>query len=764
MVDVNPTLIRDVGQAMGGKKKTAKTDPHRTVMYQGRVIGINTVMNSCTVVVGSSTFENISYVKEPALGAYVAVLFQDPLMYVLGGLGTGAAGGGGDTSPIQIGTSTRGGGTLALAFVPTQTASYAPHPGEFVPCDTTVTGSFGNPLPFQPPHESIVGFQVANWVEGTYVFANTQGTDVFADGTTSSLVLSAFNATALLIYDAPQGIWYNLSDRAGTRWWLGTGPPDPLLGAEGDLWLDDTPTLSDITLNPAGDSFPGPLTLQPGSSFATTLDLPAEVGLQWSVSGPGIPSFTQIIDVTVDSGTGLITLLLSNTVFSPTPPSTATFTETVSYCQSPWFPLGAMSRWRTDMSTQKTVVFFGDDSVEGPYLWGSGEWTDDNFTFVSQVAQGLGNNVGLGYRGIWKSALRGGGGPWSAEWVFSGTWSVVTPVIAPYGEALKATVVTSRGTWTVPANTLPIASYELVWVDVPGGGNWSYSHDGGSTWHSMGQTILGDNGLNKFLVVPSTPITEVIVRAGDVTGVTNEVCAIAAIIPYYNQAGPEQPGCVVHNLGRRGANLAASGTYGPLDQSGLSLSVLNLLAPDVIVIGFKGDAVAGDDTVSYVTALETIITITNAGGFQCDFGFLNLWDSATNTPNAADFRIAVQDMAEGYGAAVLDLYNAWAQEGFTSFPADNIFLADNENINQAGHDDIATRCIEMLGEALGPLVSTATPAPITPPGGADVEMTVFALTVNFPAVTVTTGSSGGGGSPGLMIPGMWLPGTTPAGD
>jgi hypothetical protein len=273
---------------------------------------------------------------------------------------------------------------------------------------------------------------------------------------------------------------------------------------------------------------------------------------------------------------------------------------------------------------------------------------------------------------------------------------------------------TKTGTWT-------LATTANVWDRAPYGytyrvtGAPKYRTDGGA-WINF-PTVAVDNLYHRFHI--ATPVTSTIqITNAGVTAVltwTKPVwwrpikefsidyvscgdTALIGVTPYFVNSPQTANGLIVHNLGANGQRLnnlcaaTAGDRYAFFDSVVLDGAAMSH-APNAGVTLMHINDIAINDAPSHGVNLTTFFNRTSPLG---PVTFMNPWECVYPTfPQAAQtaYRAQAKTTAATLGAKMLDLYDAWAANGWVGFQAaqDAGLLSDATHETQAGHIDLAPR-------------------------------------------------------------------------
>lgn len=257
----------------------------------------------------------------------------------------------------------------------------------------------------------------------------------------------------------------------------------------------------------------------------------------------------------------------------------------------------------------------------------------------------------------------------------------------------------------------PIAQIDVLYVDVTGAAQFSYSTNGGGAWtNGPAMSNPASAQLKKFSVTVANPATFK-VRAANAAG-TAAACTIAEFV-IYSVAAPTA-GVMVHNLCRDSGFLHASGGTSAdnngflngdglrvLDNAGNSANT-GSLQPTLAILLWSNDIENADAT--FTADLDTVRA--RISGY-CDMIVVNppeqLRSDGTSGAQATR-RAAVKSWCVTNGVAYLDIYDAWVAQGITGVTAadaDGLMLDDLQpslmpHLSLEGHSDIAGHLIRML--------------------------------------------------------------------
>lgn len=348
---------------------------------------------------------------------------------------------------------------------------------------------------------------------------------------------------------------------------------------------------------------------------------------------------------------------------------------------------------------------------------------------LARLLSGIwGPEVGYGFRGIWTpewTKHSGGGNSWTQ--ITSGASDV-----SPWAEGWQATS-TNTGSPHLEFDPLvlqgvpegSVACFEIVWIDIPGGANWAYSLNGGSSWTSCGQTLRGNNSLRRMFVNASVSSAGLLLRPNPSGAVGFYTAAFAGVIPYSVTGGPATgtdttarppilgPGFMLHDLGHDGGGI---GTYGGGIQdpftfyrttTGDSLAILDLLSPDLLIIENTPwdihanlyNPITGHD-VQLEAAWNAIIQRAYPYADVLAWNPPEIGGGFTGD-NEALYRTTVlkNNIATPNGLVVMDFYDAWSIVGFTgnaAAVAAGLINSGGVHCAQYGHTDEASRFASAL--------------------------------------------------------------------
>jgi hypothetical protein len=352
--------------------------------------------------------------------------------------------------------------------------------------------------------------------------------------------------------------------------------------------------------------------------------------------------------------------------------------------------------------TLSQLAFVGDSLTKGDADALSAIGDGGKGTFVELVAEllaalpSIGPLVSAGIQGAW---LTGGVYGWSR----AGTWTDVVSTDAfdktPYGLGAYASGSTKTMTWTKPSQWRALHGVAIYWVDYSGGGNWRYRKDGGA-WVNHGQTALNDNAICKFYVTGN--FTTLDIQASS-DGSASVGCYPFAVEPFFLAPSTSQ-GLIVHNFGTGGVSLhnlvlATSGDrMAILDTVRLGTGSPIASTPHAgVSMMHINDATQLNNTTTWATDLTTFNTRVSPLG---PVGFVNPWEIDPTVVSAtiqANYRAQTKTTGATLSAKVVDLYDAWAANGWTGNAAAlsagllTILLGKSTHQSQAGNIDLTPR-------------------------------------------------------------------------
>lgn len=256
-----------------------------------------------------------------------------------------------------------------------------------------------------------------------------------------------------------------------------------------------------------------------------------------------------------------------------------------------------------------------------------------------------------------------------------------------------------------------IAGLEIVWVDGPFNGAFSYSTDNGATWIAVPSTTPAAATIKRTFVATALPSGNFKIRAADAGGVGHFTAQCGIIL--YNVGVLPTSGCLVHNVACDGATLDAISAGGlgksfldPIDDNlrfldpGPNLANQSL-KPVLLVVYFTNDmlfANAGQLTVAQIQA--DVNTVIDRFEGYCDIIFMNDYEQGGGVDPViqAAVRAGVRNTCTSRGVAVLDVYDAWAAQGDVGFAQStaNGLMLDNNHPSLKGQLDIGAHIMRIL--------------------------------------------------------------------
>lgn len=355
--------------------------------------------------------------------------------------------------------------------------------------------------------------------------------------------------------------------------------------------------------------------------------------------------------------------------------------------------------------TVTTIDLVGDSEAEGSLFTGSqivggmGCWAELVAQRLGNIS-GIGPLLGAGFRSVGLAQETFATG----EMAYAGSWTSVVSTDAhdklPYGYGKTGNGSDRILTYTpcpVGSSYPPIVGFDYWWVDLAGGGNPSYSLDGGSGWTNFAETIVGNNGLKKCYI--ASAITSTLkVRCANAAG-TGTLAFPAGITPYFSDPRSATTGIVLNNFGLIGETLH----HLVQSTSGDRMAIL-----DSVTLG-SGSPISSNPTITLVLHINDV-QLANSTQWGTDLtslntrasavgtvGFLNMWAVETTDYNATqqiNYRAQTKTTAAGLSPVVkvLDIFDAWSALGLTTLTSQAAaFLADSLHPSQAGHKDLARR-------------------------------------------------------------------------
>lgn len=260
-----------------------------------------------------------------------------------------------------------------------------------------------------------------------------------------------------------------------------------------------------------------------------------------------------------------------------------------------------------------------------------------------------------------------------------------------------------------------IAQADLYFVDNAGGGTFSYSTDGGTTWVDVPSTTPAIATLRKVSIVTTLPSGNLKVRGASAAGVAHTMILVG--VSLLNTVAPTS-GVIVHNCAQDGMTVNATtvgGGQGILsggasnlcltlyDNAGVSTHAS--LQPSLMIILLSNDFdLVANATITLAQYTANYQTLINRFAGYADLLLVNCFEQTARTANAAvqaSCRAAVKAVAAANGVAVLDLYDAFAAEGDTGFAAclNDGLMVSFVHPTLEGHADMAghiTRALTRL--------------------------------------------------------------------
>lgn len=376
-----------------------------------------------------------------------------------------------------------------------------------------------------------------------------------------------------------------------------------------------------------------------------------------------------------------------------------------------------------------TVDVFGDSLAQGTLYspaqieGGLGSWPELVAQYLGSIP-GLGPLISSGARFVNLAAPN----PFpSGEWTYSGSWTQVVSTDAhdrlPYGYGKTgngATAILTYAPNPVGSSYPPIVGFDYWWVDLAGGGNPSYSLDGGSSWTNFAETIAGSNGLKKCYIASAiSQANGFKVRCANAAG-TGALAFPAGITPYFVNPTTATTGVVLNNFASNGEQLH----HLVQATSGDRMAVI-----DAVTLG-TGSPISSRPTLTLVLHINDI-ALASASGWGTDLtalnaraapvgtmAFLNAWAVETvdyNNTQQIAYRAQTKTTAAGLSPVVqvLDFFDAWVALGFADNAAQGTtagFLQDLLHPSQRGHLDISRRVYWFFRNSLSTTIGGNTSA------------------------------------------------------
>lgn len=265
-------------------------------------------------------------------------------------------------------------------------------------------------------------------------------------------------------------------------------------------------------------------------------------------------------------------------------------------------------------------------------------------------------------------------------------------------------------------NVIPggIQSVDIVWVDGPLNGAFSYSLDNGATWTAVASTAPANPTLKRTNVTTTLPNGNIKIRAAD-AGAVGHLTIQAGIILYsITSPATATGGIIVHSFCCDGKTLdgttAGGSTTGFLstgtadqlrifDNAGDTTQ--QSLEPTLMIVLFSNDSDSVQNATLTVAQLQADLqTLINRVFGFCDLLVVLPYEQirTSTTATQATIRAALAQTCIANGVAYIDLYQAWAaqgEQGFTAAANDGLML-DGAHPTLEGHADLAGRVARML--------------------------------------------------------------------
>lgn len=356
-----------------------------------------------------------------------------------------------------------------------------------------------------------------------------------------------------------------------------------------------------------------------------------------------------------------------------------------------------------------------------------------------------------------------GGNAWTAIVAATDAFSRLPQGYGCYGSGAGKVA-----TFTKPAKGWkPIVGFDLWFVDIAGGGNWSYRIDGGA-WTAMGQTLGAVDGttttnkLCKFYV--NLPVNSTVeIRCADTSG-TSVLCCPSGITPYYVVPQTATTGIIGNNFSTNGASLHLNA--GTQAGGGDHLAVL-----DDVHLG-TGSPISSRPNAGTVQMFINDVELNNTSQFATEMGVVNTrasvfgkvyflipWEvETTDYPQAQQtaYRNITESTAAGFAtpATTYNFYTKWSQMGYVGNAGSIPNLASDGGLflhqNQRGNIVCADPVYWMLRNDLGAAVGSVGRAFYTGSsfvGGTDVlGGSAGALLRNITDVALGSDAAAGGGA------------------
>lgn len=203
------------------------------------------------------------------------------------------------------------------------------------------------------------------------------------------------------------------------------------------------------------------------------------------------------------------------------------------------------------VSQVRNAVLLGDSLVQNDYGVGDA-WSKRARRILDALG---GEELGLGFRGVYRDGNGGFGFNSSTEWVHHGSFSYIgrTVVydIAPRASVLYQAGAANYGEWFRPTGETA-RQIDVYWGHDPtfGGDNWSYSLDGGSSWIDNPNTSANPatHTLKKTRIACNNP-TSIQIRAANAAGTGDELFLAGVDVWNVPEQFGQTRGYKIHNLG-----------------------------------------------------------------------------------------------------------------------------------------------------------------------------------------------------------------------
>jgi hypothetical protein len=344
-------------------------------------------------------------------------------------------------------------------------------------------------------------------------------------------------------------------------------------------------------------------------------------------------------------------------------------------------PDGWGERFRTKLqSGGKTTVAVYGESIEAGYFADLKE--NGYIGLIAKGLQQVGGDGGSGYQSTERSLVIPGTPLYADSIALTGTWDRLVTKFGPAGCSLRSTAHGSTATFHVRGSEVKI------WYSTfPGLGQFEYSIDGG------GPQPVDCNGSALTIAHTTTPG----LTPGNHTVVVRKIGS--PLIQLFGVSAESASGCVVNNFSRPGSSTDMMNNEDTVNFP-IALAARtgrwsggDLYPADLVIIGtFANDAISSIDPSQSVRNIRSYLEYVRTNDTRSNVDLLFVVKhigriNADITYRWYDYVLRCNELAEVYGAAVVDLWSRW-DNSYANFAAVNGWGDSASSTGAPGSDPI----------------------------------------------------------------------------